>query len=198
MSLLGPKVKPIAEKATGWRRPKDPKVLLRERKAHTYRFKDDGLIPNHPRWPFVIYKSVVRLPQSLTPPPSLKSCSRATAGAICGGTAFTIGFIITPAPTRFSASPAAAPRCSSGGLRPHCYSESRRRGDPSGRHGPSVPQGQRRLPRGRSLSAQRHVRRMLLGGRPQEGADLHPENRTTAQGPGLWQGRAAAAGVAQG
>ena len=66
MSLLE-EVKQIVEKATGWRRPDDPTSLLRERKPHTYRFMDDGLIPNHPRWPFVIYKSAVRLPDSLDP-----------------------------------------------------------------------------------------------------------------------------------
>jgi uncharacterized protein YjlB len=26
-------------------------------------FKDDGLIPNHPRWPLVIYKGAARLPE---------------------------------------------------------------------------------------------------------------------------------------
>ena len=66
MSLLED-VKRIAEKATGWKRPDDPQALLRERKPQTYRFKDDGLIPNHPKWPLVIYKSAVRLPQSLDP-----------------------------------------------------------------------------------------------------------------------------------
>jgi uncharacterized protein YjlB len=66
MSLLED-VKRVAEKATGWKRPDDPQALLRERKPQTYRFKDDGLIPNHPKWPLVIYKSAVRLPQSLDP-----------------------------------------------------------------------------------------------------------------------------------
>jgi uncharacterized protein YjlB len=56
-------VKRIAGKATGWKRPDDPRALLRERKPQTYRFKDDGLIPNHPKWPLVIYKSAIRLPQ---------------------------------------------------------------------------------------------------------------------------------------
>jgi hypothetical protein len=32
---------------------------LRERKPQTYRFKDDGLIPNHPKWPLITYKSAV-------------------------------------------------------------------------------------------------------------------------------------------
>lgn len=60
-------VKRITEKATGWKRPEDPQELLRERKSQTYRFKDDGLIPNYPKWPLVIYKSVVRLPGTLDP-----------------------------------------------------------------------------------------------------------------------------------
>jgi len=57
----------IAEKATGWRRPSDPKALLRERTPRIYRFKDDGLIPNHPKWSFAVYKSVIRLPESVDP-----------------------------------------------------------------------------------------------------------------------------------
>lgn len=56
-----------AEKTTGWRRPEDPASLLRDRKPRAFRFKDDGLIPNHPRWPFVVYKSAVHLPESFDP-----------------------------------------------------------------------------------------------------------------------------------
>lgn len=66
MSLLE-NAKRFAEKTTGWRRPEDPKLLLRDRKPRTFKFKDDGLIPNHPKWPFVLYKSVIRLPKSLDP-----------------------------------------------------------------------------------------------------------------------------------
>src|SRR6202043_223802 len=66
MSLLED-VKRITEKATGWKRPGDPKALLRARKPQAYRFKDDGLIPNHPKWLLVIYKSAVRLPEALDP-----------------------------------------------------------------------------------------------------------------------------------
>ena len=57
----------MLKKTTGWRRPEKPGALLRERKPRTYRFRDDGLIPNHPRWPLVIYKSAVRLPGTLDP-----------------------------------------------------------------------------------------------------------------------------------
>jgi uncharacterized protein YjlB len=59
--------KRITEKATGWKRPDDPQALASERKPQAYRFKDDGLIPNHPKWPLVIYKSAVRLPDMLDP-----------------------------------------------------------------------------------------------------------------------------------
>jgi uncharacterized protein YjlB len=60
-------VKRFAERATGWRRPEDPGTLLRKREPRTCRFEDDGLIPNHPRWPFIIYKNAVRLPGTLDP-----------------------------------------------------------------------------------------------------------------------------------
>ena len=66
MSLLED-VKRITEKATGWKRPDNPQDLLRERKPQPYRFKDDGLIPNHPKWPLVIYKKAVGLPEELDP-----------------------------------------------------------------------------------------------------------------------------------
>ena len=56
-------LKKITEKATGWARPKqdDLNRLVRSRKPQTFRFKDDGIIPNHPRWPLVIYRSAIRL-----------------------------------------------------------------------------------------------------------------------------------------
>jgi uncharacterized protein YjlB len=41
--------------------------LVRQRKAQTFRFKDDGIIPNHPRWPLVIYRSPVRLDDDFDP-----------------------------------------------------------------------------------------------------------------------------------
>jgi uncharacterized protein YjlB len=65
--ILLENIKRLAEKATGWRRPDDPLALVRERKPQTYVFKDDGVIPNHPKWPLIIYKSVVRLPDELDP-----------------------------------------------------------------------------------------------------------------------------------
>ena len=66
MSLLED-LKRVAEKTIGWGSSEDPKKRVRQRKPRTYKFKDDGLIPNHPRWPFVIYKGAVRLSNSLDP-----------------------------------------------------------------------------------------------------------------------------------
>jgi uncharacterized protein YjlB len=62
-------VKKVAEKMTGWSRPsaKELSGLVRERKANTFRFKDDGIIPNHPAWPLVVYRGAVRFPDKLDP-----------------------------------------------------------------------------------------------------------------------------------
>src|SRR5689334_4227097 len=60
-------IKRMAEKVTGRRRPNDPRALVRERKPQTFRFTDDGVIPNHPTWPLIVYKSAVRLPEGLDP-----------------------------------------------------------------------------------------------------------------------------------
>jgi uncharacterized protein YjlB len=59
----------IAEKMTGWSRPSknDLTELVRKRKANALRFRDDGIIPNHPRWPLIIYRSTVRLPEGFDP-----------------------------------------------------------------------------------------------------------------------------------
>ena len=54
-------LKGYAERATGLRRPGKRKAmdLARVRKSHKVRFKDDGLVPNHPRWPLIIYRKAV-------------------------------------------------------------------------------------------------------------------------------------------
>jgi uncharacterized protein YjlB len=61
--------KKIAEKVTGWARPSRDNLsaFVRERKASTFRFNDDGIIPNHPKWPLVIYRGAVRFPEKLDP-----------------------------------------------------------------------------------------------------------------------------------
>ena len=62
-------IKTIAEKVTGIGRPKrdDLQSLVRPRSAMTLRFKDDGIVPNHPRWPLIVYRSAVQLREDLDP-----------------------------------------------------------------------------------------------------------------------------------
>jgi uncharacterized protein YjlB len=42
-------------------------AMLRPGKVTAYRFNDDGVTPNHPRWPLLILKRAVRLPRSFDP-----------------------------------------------------------------------------------------------------------------------------------
>lgn len=62
-------LKKTTERLTGWQRPSPSELptLPRNSKASTYRFRDDGLIPNHPRWPAIIYRRAVRFPRPLDP-----------------------------------------------------------------------------------------------------------------------------------
>jgi uncharacterized protein YjlB len=62
-------IKKLAETLTGWSRPSrnDLAALVRERKANTFRFRDDGVIPNHPAWPLIVYRGPVRFPAKLDP-----------------------------------------------------------------------------------------------------------------------------------
>jgi uncharacterized protein YjlB len=62
-------VKKLAERVTGLRRPAraDLVTLIRKRKPAAFNLGDDGLIPNHPRWPLVLYRTPVRLNNSFDP-----------------------------------------------------------------------------------------------------------------------------------
>jgi uncharacterized protein YjlB len=59
--------KKMVEDLAGLGRPSTCDLLVRQRKPRLYRFKDDGLVPNHPKWPLVIYRSPLRLPNNLDP-----------------------------------------------------------------------------------------------------------------------------------
>jgi hypothetical protein len=61
------KYRAYCRKGHGLEKSDDLRALLCERKPRIYRFKDDGVVPNHPLWPLVIYKSAVRLPECLDP-----------------------------------------------------------------------------------------------------------------------------------
>ncbi|TIP34411.1 MAG: cupin, partial [Mesorhizobium sp.] len=62
-------IKKAAEKLTGIARPGTSRLadLVRQRKANAFRFKDDGLVPNHPSWPLIVYRGAVTLPDDLDP-----------------------------------------------------------------------------------------------------------------------------------
>jgi uncharacterized protein YjlB len=68
MSLLED-LKKVSEKVTGWARPsrRELDAAIRARKPHTVLFKDDGVIPNNPDLPLVLYRSPLRLSDSFDP-----------------------------------------------------------------------------------------------------------------------------------
>ncbi len=61
--------KKIVEQVTGWQRPSrgDLDSLVRRRKANTFSFKDDRVIPNHPHWPLIVYRGAVKLTDVFDP-----------------------------------------------------------------------------------------------------------------------------------
>jgi uncharacterized protein YjlB len=62
-------IKAVAEKVTGIGRPErdDLQALVRPRKATALHFEDDGIVPNHPRWPLIVYRSAIILRDGLDP-----------------------------------------------------------------------------------------------------------------------------------
>jgi uncharacterized protein YjlB len=62
-------LKKSTERVTGWQRPAAERVpaLIRNTKPATFLFRDDGAIPNHPRWPVLVYWRAMRLPSDLDP-----------------------------------------------------------------------------------------------------------------------------------
>ncbi|ETR75198.1 cupin [Afipia sp. P52-10] len=62
-------IKRVAERVTGRGRPSPDQRAdsVRARKAHLFRFEDDGIIPNHPRWPLILYRGAVRFDDGLDP-----------------------------------------------------------------------------------------------------------------------------------
>ncbi|MBZ9696214.1 MULTISPECIES: cupin domain-containing protein [unclassified Mesorhizobium] len=68
MSILQ-SIKKVAEQVTGAAIPDSRQAadLVRPRKANEFRFGDDGLVPNHPSWPLVVYRGAVRLPEDFDP-----------------------------------------------------------------------------------------------------------------------------------
>lgn len=61
--MLLENIKRTAERLTGLAQPSAAiaQSLVRDRKANGFHFFDDGLTPNHPRWPLLHYRGVVKL-----------------------------------------------------------------------------------------------------------------------------------------
>ncbi|WP_352985577.1 hypothetical protein [Mesorhizobium sp. M0772] len=106
MSILETSKK-VIENVTGFARPRKEAVagFVRQRKSNEFWFKDDGLVPNHPAWPLVVYRGAVELPEGLDPA-AVRCFSMQTDGAIAGKTASMITFTIIRKYTRFWALPA--------------------------------------------------------------------------------------------
>mgnify|MGYP003576991810 CR=1 FL=1 len=62
-------IKSFAENVTGIARPQrdDLRSLICARKGMIWRFRDDGIVPNHPRWPLIIYRGAIRLREDFDP-----------------------------------------------------------------------------------------------------------------------------------
>jgi hypothetical protein len=72
MSLIEA-AKKVAEKLTGRGRPNrtQAREAVRDRKAHTFTFVDDALVPNNPDLPLILYRGPVRLTTSSFDPAAI-------------------------------------------------------------------------------------------------------------------------------
>jgi uncharacterized protein YjlB len=63
LDMLLEDLKNTGETLTGWNRPtpRQAETLVASRKANAFHFRDDGLVPNHPRWPVILYRGAVSL-----------------------------------------------------------------------------------------------------------------------------------------
>ncbi|MER8614653.1 hypothetical protein [Mesorhizobium sp. M0435] len=88
-------VKKTAEQASGIARPRKQELaeLVKVKKPLEFRFKDDGLVPNHPCWPFIIYCAAVKPMEQFDSAAVLEELSRPMVGVTAGGTASTTTFI---------------------------------------------------------------------------------------------------------
>ena len=120
----------------------DLQSLVRKRNPVPFRFKDDGLIPNHPRWPLIIYRGAFRLPSGLDPAAVFEQLFDSYGWEAHGATASTTMPTIIRASMKSLASRAGAPGCRNSC--PHPQPQGRRCCYPSGGHRVSKPEGQRR------------------------------------------------------
>jgi uncharacterized protein YjlB len=69
------------EKLTRWKRPSrdDLRHAVKARKPKALRFKDDGVIPNNPKLPFILYRGPVRLAEAYPASGSYDECRTSAA-----------------------------------------------------------------------------------------------------------------------
>src|SRR5262245_49709050 len=108
-------LKEALEQVTGRGKPGrgDLEGLVRARTARSIRLADDGLVPNNPKWPLVVYRSPVRLVDSLDPAAIFEKLFARNGWAIPGATASTTTCTTTPGPMRCWGSPGAGRACNS-------------------------------------------------------------------------------------
>ena len=77
-------LKEYAQRAAGLRRPGRRRApgLAHVRRPLIVRFKDDGLVPNHPRWSLIIYRGAVHLDERDDPAALIENLLRRMDGAI--------------------------------------------------------------------------------------------------------------------
>jgi hypothetical protein len=105
-------VKKSTQRITGRQRPASGQIagLLRRAKRGMFRFRDDGKIPNHPRWPVIVYWNAVQMPRTLDPAAIMEELFKKNGwGDSCRNGIYDYCTIIR-AFTKYLASPAAAPR----------------------------------------------------------------------------------------
>ncbi len=91
------------EKVTGWGRPSPHELVeaVRPRKPNVFRFADDGIIPNNPDLPLLLYRSPVRLAGASDPAALFEEIFAHNGWKdFLGETASTTTFIIIPGFTR--------------------------------------------------------------------------------------------------
>ena len=182
-------VKERMEKVTGWKRPSrgDLRHAVRSRKPNSFHFQDDGIVPNNPKLPFILYRSPVSLADDFDPAAVFEELFARNGWRDSwrngiydyvhyhSRTHEVLGVASRPCQgslrrrTRKSASP-----------------QGRRCGGPAGWNRAPATGRQQGLAGGRRIPALRQLRRMpRLRGRPRSCPHDDPQGRASTQGPGV-------------
>src|SRR6187431_2036096 len=77
-------------------------TIVRARKPATYQFDDDDIVPNHPRWPVIVYRKAIRFPRNYDPATVIDAVFAANDWGDRGGIPSTISYITIPKSTKYS------------------------------------------------------------------------------------------------